>query len=676
MSILASFLYFDLWFFADKRYSDEVLIEGQIEEFDTSSYRTEILLKTESIDGNSAERHKLIVYVDKNEYYGFSIGTHVELTGRIEAFSSGTDFDAKSYYTARGISGVVNEVSDFRITDVGEYPLSYKITDFRNSIARRIIFNSDKDTGGLFCALLLGAKEYLPKGTKLDFSRIGISHILALSGMHLAILAIGLTKLIMFFGVNKKRATVFTIIFTVLYMILTGLSVSVMRAGIMLIISSLLFLLERTRDSMTSLFLSVTLICIFEPYAVFDISLWLSAFATLGIVVFSEYNSEKYHKASFFRWIYTSFISSLFAISATFAITTLKFNGLSILAPLSTFIFSILVEIFVYVGLVLLMLGSLVPVKVIFIQIGNVILDLASLISNIKFVYVSTNFAVIRILSAIFTVLFFAFIILKIKNKRIAVISLAGVLTLIFCFSAVLTYVRENNTSLTYLQNSNDHVVISEDGEILAVDIATYKRSTAYSFYNDTSSDNITRIDKYVVTGYSKKLCDSVEALTEIILIDEIYLPTPQNKDEELILKLVNNYLSDMDISLHTYLPEEAIRVGKTAFIPLYNSVISETKKTLFTVLHKDEFYTYLSPSMLDGKTKIMASEIIAGSRAIILGRHNSGNIVEFLQEFDNLREIVFHTDSVGFDEESYFFYMGNGTRMTDNVRKRLLYVE
>ena len=79
---------------------------------------------------------------------------------------------------------------------------------------------------------------------------------------------------------------------------------------------------------------------------------------------------------------------------------------------------------------------------------------------------------------------------------------------------------------------------------------------------------------------------------------------------------------------------------------------------------------------MLDGKTKIMASEIIAGSRAIILGRHNSGNIVEFLQEFDNLREIVFHTDSVGFDEESYFFYMGNGTRMTDNVRKRLLYVE
>ncbi|MBP3333658.1 MAG: ComEC/Rec2 family competence protein [Clostridia bacterium] len=252
MSILASFLYFDLWFFADKRYSDEVLIEGQIEEFDTSSYRTEILLKTESIDGNSAERHKLIVYVDKNEYYGFSIGTHVELTGRIEAFSSGADFDAKSYYTARGISGVVNEVSDFRITDVGEYPLSYKITDFRNSIARRIILNSDKDTGGLFCALLLGAKEYLPKGTKLDFSRIGITHILALSGMHLAILAIGLTKLIMFFGVNKKRATVFTVIFTVLYMILTGLSVSVMRAGIMLIISSLLFLLGRTRDSTTS----------------------------------------------------------------------------------------------------------------------------------------------------------------------------------------------------------------------------------------------------------------------------------------------------------------------------------------------------------------------------------------------------------------------------------------
>ena len=213
----------------------------------------------------------------------------------------------------------------------------------------RLINLSNKESGGLLAALLLGERDCLPIGTKVDFARIGISHVLALSGMHLAILVIGLSKLLAFFGVGKKTRTLISIIFTLFYMTLTGFSVSVTRAGVMLICSSLLFLLSRTKDSMTSLFIAVTLIVISSPYSIYDTSLWLSAFATLGIVVFSEIQNGRVFIHPSVNWIITSLLSTFFALGATFVFTSLKFNGISMLAPIATLIFSIIIEIFIYI---------------------------------------------------------------------------------------------------------------------------------------------------------------------------------------------------------------------------------------------------------------------------------------------------------------------------------------
>ena len=104
--------------------------------------------------------------------------------------------------------------------------------------------NSDAETGGLLGAILLGDRTYLSGQTSLDFSRIGISHVLALSGMHLAILILGIEKLLSLIGISKKARYIITIILTLAYVALTGFSVSVVRAGIMLIIRSLLHLIS------------------------------------------------------------------------------------------------------------------------------------------------------------------------------------------------------------------------------------------------------------------------------------------------------------------------------------------------------------------------------------------------------------------------------------------------
>ena len=648
LAILFSFLYFDLWFKAYDRYDGDVTVVGTVQNITPNSYTNALYVKTDNINGTPLSEYDLIVYVDKNLYYGFSVGSKIKFNGTIEAFTNEKDFDAESYYTSLGISGVINEVKVFEIIDNGKYPFSYLVSDFRGTICRNIIYNSNKDVGGLLCALLLGEKQYLPTGTKLDFSRIGISHILALSGMHLAILAVGFSKLLRFFKVGKKTSTLFTVIFTVFYMALTGFSVSVTRAGLMLIVSSILFLLSRTHDSITSLFVAVFIICIIEPYSIFDISLWLSAFATFGIVVMSEYNSTKYEKASFLRWITTSFLSSFFAISATFAITITKFNGTSLLAAISTIIFSLLTELFIYVGLLLIFLGNLIPIKYIFIPIGNLIIDFASYLSRINWIYVSTDFTIIAILSVIFSVLFFSFFVLEVKRKKVAITALAALLLTIFSVSAFLTYEKQNDTSIIYNSTDTESFLISNDGKICVIDICAYKTSTSYSTYNAVVNNCLTKIDKYVLTHYSYYLEESLDTLIEKILIKEIYMPMPQSKTEERILFDIQELTDSCGISLNVYEKEVAISIGEISVFPLYNYKLDDKKKNMLTILYNDNFYTYLNVDMLEGETKNMALEVIAGSHTIIFGHHESTRTEYILTyEFEEINTLIFSSTRI-----------------------------
>ena len=162
---------------------------------------------------------------------------------------------------------------------------------------------------------------------------------------------------------------------------------------------------------MTSLFIAVTFILIINPYSLYDTSLWLSAFATLGIVVFSEYQSNKLCVNKFLDFFVASLLSTFFAIGATFIFSVFNFNGISLLSPLSTLIFSLLIEAFIYFGIIVLIIGGFVPIKMIFVYFGDFIINIADKLSSIDFIYALTSYSSVKILAIIFTVLYFGFFI-------------------------------------------------------------------------------------------------------------------------------------------------------------------------------------------------------------------------------------------------------------------------
>jgi competence protein ComEC len=136
-------------------------------------------------------------------------------------------------------------------------------------------------------ALLLGQKEYLDKEVLRSYSSAGAMHVLAVSGLHVGIVMLILTSLmkpIKRFKYGKQFYLLIILGGIWFYALITGLSPSVMRAGVMFTFIVIGQELERDSTVYQSIMVSAFLLILFEPYIIFQVGFQLSYLAVLGIV--------------------------------------------------------------------------------------------------------------------------------------------------------------------------------------------------------------------------------------------------------------------------------------------------------------------------------------------------------------------------------------------------------
>ena len=141
------------------------------------------------------------------------------------------------------------------------------------------------DAGALIGGICFGDKHALSDQAEEDFRASGVSHLLAVSGLHLAVIAQALLAFLRFIRVPRRLSSTITAACVLFFMALTGFSVSVMRAGIMTIVLMAGQIFRREADSLNSLGAAVLLLVLPNPYAVLDVGLQLSFAATLGLLV-------------------------------------------------------------------------------------------------------------------------------------------------------------------------------------------------------------------------------------------------------------------------------------------------------------------------------------------------------------------------------------------------------
>lgn len=137
-------------------------------------------------------------------------------------------------------------------------------------------------------AVTVGDRSEISEYISKLFSYSGTSHLLVVSGLHLTVWAMGLARIMQKSGKLRRFKTAAGILGVFFYAALTGFGLSVIRAGVMMIILLLAGSFKRGADSLNSLGAAVSLILAVNPMSARSISLWLSVLSTAGIVICSK----------------------------------------------------------------------------------------------------------------------------------------------------------------------------------------------------------------------------------------------------------------------------------------------------------------------------------------------------------------------------------------------------
>ncbi|RUT36463.1 DNA internalization-related competence protein ComEC/Rec2 [Paenibacillus zeisoli] len=214
----------------------------------------------------------------------------------------------------------------------------------RSQLAARISQLFEEPSAGFMKGLLIGVTDDLDPETYSSFSQLGLTHILAISGSHVAINMSILFWLLRRFRVSQEKAYLVVLIFIPLYVLLTGLTPSVVRSGIMAMLG--IYLLRRGlfKDALNILAAAALLMLIWEPYYLYNISFQLSFIVTAGLILLVPLVNPL---LSFLPdKIRTAASMTLVAQIVSFPLTIYYFNQFSLLSLTANFLIVPIVGVF------------------------------------------------------------------------------------------------------------------------------------------------------------------------------------------------------------------------------------------------------------------------------------------------------------------------------------------
>ena len=267
----------------------DAVMTGTVCELPARSYgKFYYVVRVESISLPGAPRVEKVRLSSQNALNADCYGT---ITGRVHFYTpSGEDgFSSRSYYASKGITlfAYLYEYENVRTSPAREKPPYYYALMLRRSMTDSLYRLLPPEQAGLAAGILLGDTGGISDEVKSDFKTVGISHILSVSGLHMAAMAQFFLLLFGLLRVPRRLSAGMTMAGVVSFMAVTGFAPSVLRSGIMCLIFLLGTVLDRQADSLNSLGIAALLIGVANPFAAADLGLLLSFSATLGMILCS-----------------------------------------------------------------------------------------------------------------------------------------------------------------------------------------------------------------------------------------------------------------------------------------------------------------------------------------------------------------------------------------------------
>ncbi len=242
-------------------------------------------------DGQQAVRGDVICYVGVDtDLVEPKAGSTIAVEGEVSYFGEARNpgaFDAQAYYRILGV--------DFRLykaeirTQSSRYSVYheslYQLRRHFEEIFDRVLAPKD---ASIMKAVLLGSKSELDAQSRQLFQKSGIAHILAISGLHITMLGMGLYKLLGRSGIPQAVCAVVSVGLMIAYGDMVGMSSSAYRAVFMFGMQLAAQMLRRTYDMLTALALAAMLILLEQPLYLYHAGFLLSFGAILGAGCLSD----------------------------------------------------------------------------------------------------------------------------------------------------------------------------------------------------------------------------------------------------------------------------------------------------------------------------------------------------------------------------------------------------
>ena len=215
----------------------------------------------------------------------FKIGQWILVKGKFLSWEEATNpgqFDMKKWYCSQGILGQWKKALPIKKSDTYSV-IGETLWQVRSYIHEKLRLELGEKDGALISAMLLGEKSDLEEETKSLYRRNGISHILAISGLHLMVLGMGLFSVLKHIFGNNKVVAVICSSLMFIYCVFTGSSVSTVRATMMFMISFSAKILGRSYDSLSALGLAAIVQLLVNPYGLNNSGFMLSFLAVIGV---------------------------------------------------------------------------------------------------------------------------------------------------------------------------------------------------------------------------------------------------------------------------------------------------------------------------------------------------------------------------------------------------------
>ena len=434
---------------------------------------------------------------DEKNNFDLKIGDYVKFYGELTVPSTNTNFNLFNYKKYLLSKKIYYSVKCSKIEKIKDGNILYKM---KNIIIKKI----DKIPNNSYIkALIIGDNSDIDTEYINSYRSNGISHLFAISGMHVSFIILFINKLLERIIKNKKICDLIITIFLIFYSFLASFAVSILRAVLMYLFG-LIFKYLKIKISTIEIFvLTLTIILVFNPFIIYNISFKYSFVISFYLILFNKLIREK--KNYFIKL----FITSLIAFLASVPIQINNFFSINILAiffnlffvPFFTFIifpFSILVFIFPFLN-------------TIFIFFISVLENISCFLETIRFGTIIMSHVPIFIVIIYYILITLTLYKMKSKNYKYL---------LLICFILLVHHninylkkylmitmldVGQGDCLLISLNNNKGNVLIDTGGKYNYDEIAWKTRKNKYDISNNTiipylKSVGIRKIDYLVIT--------------------------------------------------------------------------------------------------------------------------------------------------------------------------------